>query len=70
MVKVGSGFDFLMNVLSMTTLGEAMCDRITFEPKIMGGRACIRGMRIPVSVIVGQVAHLLKKSWMITLTWN
>ena len=23
----------------------------------MGGRACIRGMRIPVSVIVGQVAH-------------
>ena len=27
-----------------------MFDRITFEPKIMGGRACIRGMRIPVSV--------------------
>ena len=23
----------------------------------MGGRACIRGMRIPVSVIVGQLAH-------------
>ena len=22
-----------------------------------GGRACIRGMRIPVSVIVGQIAH-------------
>jgi len=32
-------------------------DRITFDPNIMGGRACIRGMRIPVSVIVGQVAH-------------
>ena len=32
-------------------------DRITFEPGIMGGRACIRGMRIPVSVIVGQIAH-------------
>jgi uncharacterized protein (DUF433 family) len=31
-------------------------DRITFDPQIMGGRACIRGMRIPVSVIVGQVA--------------
>jgi uncharacterized protein (DUF433 family) len=30
---------------------------ITFDPKIMGGRACIRGMRIPVSVIVGQIAH-------------
>ena len=34
-----------------------MFDRITFDPKILGGRACIRGMRIPVSVIVGQVAH-------------
>jgi uncharacterized protein (DUF433 family) len=32
-------------------------DRITFDPQILGGRACIRGMRIPVSVIVGQLAH-------------
>jgi len=32
-------------------------DRITFDPQIMGGRACIRGIRIPVSVIVSQVAH-------------
>ena len=34
-----------------------MFDRITFDPQIMGGKACIRGMRIPVSVIVGQIAH-------------
>ncbi len=34
-----------------------MFDRITFDQKIMGGRACLRGMRIPVSVIVGQIAH-------------
>lgn len=34
-----------------------MFDRITFEPAILGGRACIRGMRVPVSVIVGQIAH-------------
>ncbi|MBV8188344.1 MAG: DUF433 domain-containing protein [Alphaproteobacteria bacterium] len=33
-----------------------MFDRITFDPKIMGGRACIRGMRIPVSVIIAHVA--------------
>jgi uncharacterized protein (DUF433 family) len=32
-------------------------DRITFDTQIMGGRACIRGMRITVSVIVGQIAH-------------
>ena len=34
-----------------------MFDRITFEPKIMSGRAYIRGMRIPVSVVVGQIDH-------------
>lgn len=31
-------------------------ERITFDPRIMGGRACIRGTRIPVSEIVTQVA--------------
>ncbi len=30
--------------------------RITFDPAILGGRACIRGMRILVSVIVKQIA--------------
>ena len=34
-----------------------MFDRITFDSQIMGGRACIRGMRISVSVIVSQIAH-------------
>ena len=34
-----------------------MFDRITFDPMIMGGRACIRGMRIPVSILVKQIAH-------------
>ena len=34
-----------------------MFERITFDTKILGGRPCIRGMRIPVSVIVGQFAH-------------
>lgn len=32
-------------------------DRITFDPQILGGRATIRGMRIPVSAIAGQIAH-------------
>ena len=36
---------------------EMKFDRITFDPQILGGRAAIRGMRIPVSVIVGQIAH-------------
>jgi uncharacterized protein (DUF433 family) len=32
-------------------------DRITFDPNIMGGRACIRGMRITVSLLVNLVAN-------------
>ncbi len=36
---------------------KEMFDRITFNPNIMAGKACIRDMRIPVSVIVNQVAH-------------
>lgn len=31
-------------------------DRITFDEKIMGGRACIRGMRITVSVALKMLA--------------
>ncbi len=32
-------------------------DRITFDPKMMGGRACIRGMRVTVSLLVNLVAN-------------
>lgn len=34
-----------------------MFNRITFNPQIMGGRACIRGMRITVSLVVNLVAN-------------
>ena len=30
--------------------------RITFDPSIMGGKPCIRGMRLTVGMIVGLVA--------------
>ena len=30
--------------------------RITFDPKVMGGKPCIRGMRVTVGTIVGLVA--------------
>ncbi|MDJ0533117.1 MAG: DUF433 domain-containing protein [Xenococcaceae cyanobacterium MO_207.B15] len=32
-------------------------DRITFNTKIMGGQACIRGMRVPVSLILNLLAN-------------
>ncbi len=31
-------------------------DRITFQPDVMGGKPCIRGMRVTVGTIVGLVA--------------
>jgi uncharacterized protein (DUF433 family) len=30
--------------------------RITFDPAVMGGKPCIRGMRITVGMIVGLIA--------------
>lgn len=30
-------------------------DRITQDPNVMGGKACIRGMRVTVGMVVGQI---------------
>nr|WP_235661134.1 DUF433 domain-containing protein [Candidatus Hamiltonella defensa] len=30
-------------------------NRITQEPNVMGGKACIRGMRVTVGMVVGQI---------------
>lgn len=30
--------------------------RITFDPQVMGGKPCIRGMRVTVGMIVGLIA--------------
>jgi uncharacterized protein (DUF433 family) len=30
-------------------------DRITLDPGVMGGKPCIRGMRVTVGMIVGQI---------------
>lgn len=30
-------------------------DRITQQPEVMGGKACVRGMRVTVGMIVGQI---------------
>jgi len=32
-------------------------NRITFDPNLMGGRACIRGMRMTVSLILNLVSN-------------
>lgn len=40
----------------METPSMIRLDRITFDPAIMGGRACVRGMRVTAGAIVGLVA--------------
>ena len=30
-------------------------DRITQDPAVMGGKACVRGLRVTVGMIVGQI---------------
>jgi uncharacterized protein (DUF433 family) len=32
-------------------------DRITYDPKVMGGKACIRGLRITAALVVNLVAN-------------
>jgi uncharacterized protein (DUF433 family) len=46
-------------VLSYSIDGEAgmkTLNRITFNPGVMGGKPCIRGLRVTVGTIVGLVA--------------
>ena len=37
-------------------------DRIIFTPGMMGGQACIRGMRIPVALVVNLVANGMERA--------
>ena len=37
-------------------------DRITFAPEVMGGRACIRGMRLTVALILNLVANGMRRT--------
>src|SRR5271157_976011 len=36
---------------------EMAIDRITIDPQVMGGKPCIRGMRVTVGTIVGMLAE-------------
>jgi len=37
-------------------LGRVKLERITIDPEVMGGQPCIRGLRIPVSLIIRLIA--------------
>jgi uncharacterized protein (DUF433 family) len=44
----------MLEVMQEKAMGEM--DRITRNPAVMGGKACIRGMRVTVGMIVNQIA--------------
>jgi uncharacterized protein (DUF433 family) len=51
---------YIQSAISLNVGDQPMLkhlDRITFNPKIMAGNACIRGMQIPVSLILNLVAN-------------
>ena len=49
-------------------------NRITFDPEVMQGQACIRGMRIPVSLVVNLLSNGRSEDQIIsdfqTLSWR
>lgn len=45
-----------MNVVGATLPAMKTLDRVTFNPKVMGGRPCLRGLRVTVGTVVGLVA--------------
>jgi uncharacterized protein (DUF433 family) len=36
-------------------MNMAQLDRITQQPEVMGGKACIRGMRVTVGMVLSQI---------------
>ena len=40
----------------LDTMGDDLRARITLDPAVMGGRPCVRGLRVTVGTIVGLLA--------------
>jgi uncharacterized protein (DUF433 family) len=55
--------DGIPNIIS----GMDTMERITMDPQIMGGHACIRGTRVTVGTIVGMLANGYKTEEILSL---
>ena len=47
---------FCGNAAPQGTIQAMTIERITLDPQVMGGKPCIRGMRVTVGTVVGLVA--------------
>ena len=44
--------------------------RITFDPQVMGGKPCIRGMRVTVGTVVGLLASGHTEAEILDAAWR
>lgn len=49
-------FEAMAHARDTTELSIKELNRITFDPSVMGGKPCIRGMRVTVGMVVGMIA--------------
>ena len=49
--------EFFLNLSYTYFMNIKHFDRITQNPAVMGGKPCIRGMRVTVGMIVGQIGE-------------
>jgi len=54
--RYGVQYHFVLSYLTDVEVSMKTLDRITFNQEVMGGKPCIRGLRITVGTIVGLIA--------------
>jgi uncharacterized protein (DUF433 family) len=54
--RYGVQFHFVLSYLIDVEVSMKTLDRITFNQEVMGGKPCIRGLRVTVGTIVGLIA--------------
>ncbi len=54
--RYGVQYHFVLSYLIDVEVSMKTLDRITFNQEVMGGKPCLRGLRVTVGTIVGLIA--------------
>jgi uncharacterized protein (DUF433 family) len=54
--RYGVQYHFVLSYLINVEVSMKTLDRITFNQEVMGGKPCLRGLRVTVGAIVGLIA--------------